>query len=44
MLEKRIKRETGIFGNLTQQDWRDIPALVKWNRCAAARRIAELLT
>ncbi len=30
--EKLIKRETDVFGNLTQQDRRDIPALVKWNR------------
>lgn len=42
VLEKLIKREADVFGYLTQQDRGDIPALVKWNRRAAACRIAEL--
>jgi len=42
MLEKLIKCETDVFGYLTQQDWRDVTALMKWNRCAAACRITKL--
>jgi len=42
MLEKFIKCETDIFGNLTEQDWGDVPALMEWNRCAATRIVAKL--
>lgn len=43
MLEKLIECETDVFGNLTEQDGGDISALMKWNRCAAACCITELL-
>jgi hypothetical protein len=43
MLEKLIKCETDVFGDLAEQDGRDVPALMEWNRCAASRGIAELL-
>ena len=43
MLEKLIERETDVLGYLAEQDWRDVSALMEWNRCAAARRISELL-
>ena len=43
MLEELIKREPDVFGDLTEQDWGDISTLMKWNRCAAACGIAELL-
>ena len=42
MLEKLIKCETDVFGNLTEQDWRDVSALMEQNRCAAASSVAEL--
>jgi len=42
MLEQLIKRDADVFGNLTKQDWGDVSALMEWNRCAAACRIAEL--
>lgn len=42
MLEQLIKRETDVFGDLTEQDWGDISTPMEWNRCAAACRIAEL--
>ena len=43
MLEELIKREADIFGDLPEQDWGDIPTLVKRNSCAATGGIAELL-
>lgn len=42
MLEKFIKCKTNVFGYLTEQDWRDVSALMKWNRCAVACRITKL--
>ncbi len=42
MLEQLIEREADIFGYLTEQDWGDIPTLMKWNRCATACGITEL--
>ena len=42
MLEKFIKCETDVFGYLTEQNWRDVSALMEWNRCAATRRITKL--
>lgn len=43
MLEKLIKCEANVFGNLTEQYRGDVTAPVEWNRCAAPCRIAELL-
>ena len=42
VLEKLIKREANVFGDLTEQDWGDVSTLMKRNRCAAACGIAEL--
>ncbi len=42
VLEKLIKCESNVFGDLAEQDWRDVPAFMKWYRCAAACGIAEL--
>ena len=42
VLEQFIKREADIFGNLTEQDGRDVSTLMKRHRCAAAGGIAEL--
>ena len=42
MLKKFIKCKTDVFGYLTEQDWRDVSALMEWNRCAAACRITKL--
>jgi len=42
VLEQLIKRDTDVFGNLTKQDWGDVPTLMKRNRCAAACGIAKL--
>lgn len=42
MLKKLIKCKTDVFGNLTEQDWGDVSALMKWNSCAAACAVAEL--
>lgn len=42
MFKKFIKREANVFSDLAQQDWGNIPALVKRNSCATTRTIAEL--
>jgi len=42
VLEKLIKCETDVFSNLTEQDWRDVSALMERNRCAAASSVAKL--
>jgi hypothetical protein len=42
MLEQLIKCETDVFGDLTEQDWRDVSTLMEWHRCAPSGRIAEL--
>jgi hypothetical protein len=42
VLEKLIKCEANVFSNLTEQDRGNVSNFMKWNRCAAARRIAEL--
>ncbi len=42
MLEKLIKCETDVFGNLTEQDWRNVSALMERNRCAAASSVTKL--
>jgi len=42
VLDQLIKRETDVFGDLTEQDWGDVSALMKRNCCAAACGIAEL--
>ena len=42
MLEELIKREADVFSDLTEQDWGDVPTLMKRNRCATAFGIAEL--
>ena len=42
MLEKLIKYETDVFGNLTEQDWRNVSALMERNRCAAASSATKL--
>jgi len=42
VLEKLIKREPDVFGDLTEQDWGDVSTLMKRNRCAMAPGIAEL--
>ena len=42
LLEEFIKCEANVFGYLTEQDWRDVSALMKWNRCAATCRITKL--
>ena len=42
MFEELIKRKPDVFGDLTEQDWRDVSALMEWNRRAAACGIAEL--
>jgi hypothetical protein len=42
VLEQVIKRNTDVFGNLTKQDWRDVPTLMKGDRCTAACGIAKL--
>ena len=41
-LEEIIKREPDVFGDLTEQDRGDVPTLMKRNRCAVPRSIAEL--
>jgi len=43
MLKQLIKRYADVFGNLTEQVWGNIPALKKWNCCATACVISELL-
>jgi hypothetical protein len=43
MLEQLIKHHAYVFSDLTEQDWGNIPALMKGNRCAAACVISELL-
>lgn len=43
MLKELFKGKTNIFGNLPEKYWRNIPAVMKRNRCAAARGIAKLL-
>lgn len=42
MLEKFIKRDADVFGNLTEQDRGDISTLMERHRCTAASGIAEL--
>jgi hypothetical protein len=42
VLEQFIKRDVNVFGDLTEQDWGDISALMNGNRCAATCAIAEL--
>lgn len=42
MLEQFIKRNADVFGDLTEQDWGDVSALMKRNRRTAACRIAKL--
>jgi len=42
VLEQLIKRNTDVFGNLTKQDWRDVPTLMKGYRCTATCGIAKL--
>jgi len=42
VLEQLIKREPDVFGDLTKQDGGDVSTLMKRNRCATARSIAEL--
>ena len=42
VLEQLIKRNTDVFGNLTKQDWRDVPPLMKGDRCTATCGIAKL--
>jgi len=42
MLEQLIKCKADVFGDLTEQDWGDVSALMEWNRCAATCCIAEL--
>jgi hypothetical protein len=42
VLEKLNKREPDVFGDLAEQYWGDVTALMKRHRCTAARRIAEL--
>ena len=43
VFEKFIKCETDVFGNLTEQDWRDVSALMERSRCTAVCGIAKLL-
>ena len=40
--EQLIKRNIDVFGNLTKQDWRDVPPLMKGDRCTATCGIAKL--
>lgn len=42
VLEQLIKRKTDVSGNLTKQDWRDVPPLMKGDRCTATCGIAKL--
>ncbi len=42
MLEQLIKREPDIFGDLAEQDRRDVSTLMKWDGCATTCGIAEL--
>ncbi len=42
MLEELIKREADVFGDLTEQDWGNVPTLVKRHGCAATDDIPEL--
>lgn len=42
MLEEIIKREPDVFGDLTEQDRGNVSTLMKRNRCASTRGIAEL--
>jgi hypothetical protein len=42
MLEQVIDCEANVFGNLTEQNWLYISALVERNRCASACRVTKL--
>ena len=43
MLQHLIEGNTNILGDLAKQDWRNVTALVKWDRRATTSPIAKLL-
>jgi hypothetical protein len=42
VLEQLIKREADVFGDLPEQDWRNVSTRVNRHRGAAASGITEL--